>query len=75
MRKYKMLAVMMAVTMVGSIYSPIQAAGYCSNGNGSNCRIVVGDNCLDGSNYSNEALVKNILNNINCYNVNSVKGE
>ena len=74
MRKYKMLAVMMAVTMVGSIYSPIQAAGYCSNGNGSNCRIVVGDNCLDGSNYSNEALVKNILNNINCNNGNSVKG-
>lgn len=73
MRKYKMLAVMMAVAMVGSIYSPLQAAGYCSNGNGSNCRIVVEGNCLDG-NCLNGNSIKDVLNNNNCNGGNSVNG-
>ena len=82
MRKNKMLAFMMAAAMTASIYSPVQAAGYCANTNGSNCQIIVGGNCLNGNsvngasnnNCNNSNLLKDVLSNSSCNNGNSVKG-
>lgn len=68
MRKRKIAAVVMALAMTAGISSPVQAAGYCINGNGSNCQVVVGGNCLGGNS------VNEILNGISCNNGNSVKG-
>ena len=67
MRKCKVAAVVMALVMIVSIYSPVQAAGYCINGNGNCSQIVVGGSCLGGDS------IKDILSNNSCNNGNCVK--
>lgn len=67
MRKRKIAAAVMVLAMTAGIGSPVQAAGYCINGNGNCSQIVVGGSCLGGDS------IKDILSNNSCNNGNCVK--
>ena len=65
MRNRKIVAVMMTFVMTVSIYSPVQAAGYCLNGNGSCPQSMAGDSYSD-NNALNVILSNNSCNNGDC---------
>lgn len=68
MRNRKIVAAMMTFVMTVSIYSPVQAAGYCLNGNGSCPQSMAGDS------YSDNNVLNVILSNNSCNNGDCAQG-